>query len=362
MNSRSFHYKALFTIFALILGYAYMHVRLTGIYVDVGFDKLDELSMRLPFAQRLLLPYIAAAIHFFIPIDSSLLYFVMECLFLIGLYAVLYQLLTKEFDANQAQLLTGLFFLILPLVTVINYRLDLGGSVPIFCIYDTPSMFFTALGFWLCLEKKWGYFSLCIFFATLNRESSLLIILLAFLLYYQTIKEVIKPLFISFLVFILAKLIVCYLVRELPGTWLEWMHVGSGRTHFDLNLYWLFAQGNIFLFLYCFAGLPLFWFTFYDYIPLRYRPIGYLVFFYFLGLMLVGNLFEARIFSEIIVLLYLPVLTGITYWLKGAPVIWPEKTYGFLYFFDRYAILFFMLLIIIFNRLINKNLLEWLGA
>ena len=104
------------------------------------------------------------------------------------------------------------------------------------------------------------------------------------------------------------------------------------------------------LFLFCFAGLPLLWFAFYDYIPLIYRPLRYLALSYFLMLLLVGNFFEARIFSEILVLLYLPVCVALNRWLGDMKPITPKMDNSVIYYIDRYAVLAVLLFVVAFRQ------------
>src|SRR3546814_6252291 len=112
-------------------------------------------SAQLPFEQRLLVPALANLLSHIFPLTVDKLFFLLEWLFISLFYFSLYQLLQLEFSPRQAQLLSWLSILLLPLMTVINYRFRVYGGAPFFYPSDTASLFFMALGFLLCLRTKW---------------------------------------------------------------------------------------------------------------------------------------------------------------------------------------------------------------
>lgn len=353
MNEYLFLYKKRFIAFILLLGYAYMHVKLTGMYSDNPFDKMTDFTVRLPFGQRLFVPLLVNFLKHFLPLDLPELYFLMEWLFIALFYFALLQLMQEEFNKQQAQVLSWLFLLLLPLVTVINYRFTTHGEATFFYSYDTPTLFFMTLGFLFCLRSQWFYFIPLVFIATVNRESSLLLVLMIPALHSGECRLIYKQILLSAVVYLLARWLVLHFLQGVPGELMEWCYFKY--THFNINLYWLFNMQHIVLFAFCFAGLPLFWFTFYDYIPLKYRPLRYVALFYFLSLLLVGNFLEVRIFSEILILLYLPVCVGLSQWLyKPGSFITNTKS-GVSYYVDRYAVLFILIMVAVFHQLINES-------
>ena len=137
MNDDLLRYKYRFITFVLLLGYAFIHTSLTGVYVDATFDKLINFSARLPFGQRLLVPALADLIAQFLPFSIDKLFFLLELLFISLFYFSLRKLLQQEFETEMAQLLSWLFIL-LPLMTVVNYRYTSNGEAT-FSIPDTAS-------------------------------------------------------------------------------------------------------------------------------------------------------------------------------------------------------------------------------
>jgi len=358
MNDDFLRYKTRFLTFALLLGYAFLHISLTGSYVDVTFDKQIDFTTRLPFGQRLLVPAMAHFISYFISINSAHLFFLLEWLFVSALYFALIKLLEMEFKLKQAQLFSWLFLLLLPLMTVINYRFTTGGTADFFYSYDTASLFFLVVGFLLCLKMQWYYFIPWVFLATFNRESSILLVLLIPALHWKKLKTLSSPLLFALCAYILARFIVFEVLKGTPGQWMEFYTIQPGVTFFEANFYWLFSLQHILMFLFCFAGLPLFWFAFYDYIPSQYRHIRYVLLFYFIGLSMVGIFREGRLFSEIAVLIYLPVCVAVSNWLNDIKPDYLIKA-GILPVVERYFVLLVLVFIILFHKVLN-SLIIWL--
>jgi hypothetical protein len=353
MNEDFFRYKTRFITFVLLLGYAYMHVKLTGLHADTTLELLTNFSARLPFGQRILIPLLVSGLKYVLPIELDKLYFLMEWLFISLLYYALFQLLRLEFNERQAKLLSWIFLLLLPLVTVVNYRFSIMGEATFFYPYDTPSLLFMTLGFLFCIRSQWYYLIPLIFIATINRESSFLLILMIPALFWNKLHLVYKPMLASLIVYIGARALVLYFLGDVPGTLLEWYYHSSEHTHFEVNLLWLLNEHYILLFIFCFAGLPLFWFAFYDYIPIQFRPLRYVALLYFLMLLLVGNFFEVRIFGEILIVLYFPVCVALKRWLNDLPPINPAVNAGIIYYADRYAVLIVLSVVVIFRQFLN---------
>ncbi|MFC7781994.1 hypothetical protein [Legionella taurinensis] len=341
MNKELFRYKTAFVTWVLVISYAYMHVRLTGIYIDTDLEKLMNLSARLPFGQRMLVPALANGLHRILPWSPEEIFFLLELFFVSLLFFTLKRLFQFAFNKNQSELFSWFFLLLLPLMSVVNYRFTTQGEATFFYPYDSACLFFMALGFLLCLQKRWVAFTLVVLVATFNRESSVLLVLLIPALHSQERRGMLKPLAAAALAYAFARLMILFLVRHLPGAWTEWYFLSFAETHFHSNLIWLFNQQHLLLFMFCFAGLPLFWFAFYDYIPRRYRPLRYVAFFYFTALLFIGNFIEARVFQEILMLLYLPVCIAISRWVSGQEPDW-QAPLGPLDYLNRYAIFIMM--------------------
>ncbi|MBA2656775.1 MAG: hypothetical protein H0U70_07285 [Tatlockia sp.] len=356
MNIELLSYKTRLISIVLILAYAFIHTQLTGLYSELTLQNLADFSVRLPYAQRLLVPALVNWLSHVLPLGLEELFFLMELLFISGFYWALKNLLQQEFPLRQAQCLSWLFILLLPLITVINYRFRMNGLATFYYPSDTASLFFMALGYLFCLRAQWNYLIPLIFLATLNRESSILLVLIIPALHWQNLKIIFKPFCRSLLAYLLARAFTFWFLQGLTGQWVEWSAAGASHSHFIFNILWLLMGQNFLLFVYCVAGLPLFWFAFYDFIPLRYRPLRYVTLAYFLSLLLVGRFMEARIFCEIVVLLYLPVCIALRNWLNTEQPIY-SKDINLIYYIDRYAVLGFLLATLVLHQLIYHLIL-----
>ncbi|MDI9818050.1 MULTISPECIES: hypothetical protein [unclassified Legionella] len=354
MNEDLFRYKSYFLTCALLFSYAFIHTKLTGVFIDTDLKELINFSARMPFGQRMLASGVAHLLSYVLPFEVEELFFVTEVLFISLFYFALTRLLGEEFNRRQSTLLSWLFILLLPIVTVINYRFTTDGEATFFYPYDSASLFFMAAGLLFCIRSQWLYFILWLVPATFNRESSVLLVLMIPALHWQTLRAAVKPMLLSMVVYILTRLLIFAIIHhlQLSGQALEWYFRASPQTFFEANLSWLLNGQHIFLFLFCFAGFPLFWFVFYDYIPVRYRPLRYVVLSYFLGLLLVGNFTESRIFTEIIVLLYLPVCLAVSRWMLAQKPFFPPAV-NLLYYVNRYAVIAILILVVLLRRIIN---------
>jgi hypothetical protein len=359
MSDDLFRYKSRFLTLALLLGYAFIHTKLTGVYVDTSLTEMANLSIRLPFGQRLLIPAIVHCLKYVLPLSIDNLFFLMEWLFISLFYFTLTKLLAYEFAPRQAQLLSWLFILLLPLMTVINYRYTSEGAATFFYPCDTGSLFFMSVGYLLCLRERWRYLIPWIFLATFNRESSILLVLLIPALHWQKVRSVIGPFVLALLAYCFARSLVLKFIHGVPGAIMEWYFRASEHTYFEVNLYWLLNELHLLLFTFCFAGLPLFWFAFSDYIPLQYRPLRFVALFYFIGLLLVGNLMEARLFNEILVLFYLPVCIALSRWIANLKPYTTNQS-GVLFYVNRYVVVGALTFIVLFRQPLNVVVI-WLS-
>ena len=360
MNDDFFRYKIRFFTFALLLGYAIIHTHLTGTYTDVSLSMQIDFTARMPFGQRVLVPALAHLMAMLIPLQVDHIFFLLEWMWVFFFYLALKELLKREFSVRQSQFLSWLFILLLPLMTVINFRYTSGGESTFFYSYDTASLFFLTVGFMLCLKEQWLYLIPWIFLATFNRESSILLVLLIPALHWQKPKTYAYPLLASFIAYGLARGIILSILKDIPGHTMEFFTLQKPITHFAANMYWLFNSQHILMFIFCVGALPFLWFVFYDYIPPRYRPVRFVTVFYFLGLLLVGIFREARLFSEIGILLYLPLCLALRDWLTGNNPLYFEPD-GILSLINRYVVIGVLLFVAVFHQPLNNGLL-WLLA
>lgn len=337
--------KSLFLTFALITSYAYLHYEIMVVILRANLDKLIHFNAAYPFGQRILTSIIARGIYELSDLPIGLIFYFQEVGFTALFFFTLQKLLSVPFSKREATLLSWLFLLLLPLITVINYKFFIGMPAAIYFPYDTATLFFMTAGYLFCLRAQWIWFYVVVFFATMNRETSLLLLLLLPALYTTKLKIIVRPVMIATIIYILTRASILFLLPQ-KGSIMEFQLHSIDAPLVTFNIAWLFSQGHLLLFLYCFAGLPVLWFVFYNYIPKRFIPIKYVALFYFLILMLVGRIDEARIFSEIVILLYLPVCIAIKKWLLDEPVVLPQQS-RLSYILERYTVFIVLYLFIV---------------
>ncbi|WP_019215622.1 hypothetical protein [Legionella tunisiensis] len=141
MNKDITRYKLHFVTVALLLSYAYIHTKLTGVYTEAPLTELIDFSVRLPYGQRMLVPALAHFLAYVLPLEIDELFFLLEWLFISLFYYALTKLLAYELEPRATQLLSWLFILLLPLITVINYRLTVM-VMQLFYPCDSASLFY----------------------------------------------------------------------------------------------------------------------------------------------------------------------------------------------------------------------------
>lgn len=359
MNTDIFRYKINFLTVLLILGYTYIHTHLTGSYVDATLDMFYNFTVRIPFAERLLIPLLYRGMSYIFPFSLFEIYFLIELFFVSIAFFILFKLLRSQFSDKQSILLTWLFFLILPLVTIINYRL-MDPSLPFAAFaypYDTPTLFFMFAGILFCLREQWGYFLINLILATLNRESSILLVLLIPSLQWKSSNTQERSLstlavltVMFFMVYSLIHGYILYLLRNRMGVPFDYFIYNTNIPRFSDNLYWLFNKNNLLQFMFCFAFLPVFWFVFYDYIPKNLRPIRYVALFNFIILFYVGAFKEARIFLEIVALLYFPVCIAVKQWVENKAPYQVSHECLMINCLDRYGVLSIIFLMLVISK------------
>jgi len=345
MNADFFRYKTRFATLAFLFAYTWLHLNLTLIYGVSRLWHLIDFSTYPSLPQPLLMPGIVQLLQKYLPLTTAEIVFLVEFLLVTLFYLVLNALLGIEFKKDQARLLSWLFFLLLPLVTVINYCYTYHAAAPWFYSGDTASLLFICSGFFMCLQSRWYALYAIIFLATLNQPGSFLLVLLIPALHWQRgMASVLKPALIALSIYLITLFgFGLFSTRSIP-----WATISDS---FMNNYHWLFAGTNSLLLLFCFAGLPLFWFAFYDYIPLNYRPIRFLALGYFLVLFTLSHFSQARIFEDIVLLMYLPICLALKRWLIKLPPLVQTNSYG-----SRYAVLALLGLIITLPLLLQGAL------
>lgn len=321
VETDSERYKLNTLIILMIIAYAYMHFSLNGLYVDTTFDKLVAFTVRKPYVYRVLIPWLAHFLEPFLSLAES--FFLLELLTVSLLYLSVVKLFKTTFQKREATLFSLLFFIFLSLTFIINYRFIIQQPGTFYFPYDTPAVLFTILGLHFCLRKQFICLYPLIILATLNRESSILIVFMLPALYMGTRARWFPPFCINLILYGFVRVLIGVLFFSHGGEWMELTHQTMHISHLVKNMAALIERQALLWFIAEMAFMPALWFAVSNYIPRTLKGLRFIALFYIIGLFLVGNILEGRIWGETVALLYYPTMLGIKNWLNGHPASLP---------------------------------------
>ncbi len=296
-------FECLFLIVALIASYYYY--KLSFLLTDgVGgwqfLTRVAENSESKPWQYRILIPYTANILyHLKLPILDSLerisKLLEVSCIFLLALSFRHYiSLFIKDKAANSV--LSLLIFLILP------FNIFFPRPYHPYYWFDTPAVLFFTLGLIFMYQRKWILYYTVFVVATLNRETAgfLTMIYLFVSLGKEKKTKIIYHCTAQFVIWIMIKGVLVKLYANNPGPIFEW-YDRPQITHFSDNLSFFSHIGNYPLF---FSNMGFIW------IPVLFchrliqnefvKRSLWVAFPYFIGMMFVANIYELRIFAELI--------------------------------------------------------------
>jgi hypothetical protein len=179
-------------------------------------------------------------------------------------------------------------------------------------------------------------------------------------LYVQTKVRWTKPFIMSLILYCLVRLMIVYLFRFHEGRFMELDYQGFDVSHLHWNMFVLINKQYILWFMAELAFMPMLWFAFSQYIPPALSRLRFIVLAYVIGLFIVGNIIEGRIFGESVALMYYPIMMGIRHWLIDKSSVTPQpKTLSAL--LEQYAAPAISLLVLIIGILIYRHPNHGLG-
>lgn len=305
--------KLLFVSVLLCGSYAYLHTHLTLLPIGTAWEDWGGWHSRgaAHFLTHLLLPLL--------PFSLANNIFLIEILMTMAFFFTLYQLLKIYFNNKWALLLSWFFLLLLPLTMIINYRYPLQIATAIYASDSTIALLLLTMAYYFCLKAQWHWFMLSLILASTNNGNAIIMLgLIPSLYFHQEPGVWVKPFLVALVIVIAGQL----------GLW--WFNTNNFQDFCSLsqlinNWSWLsFNQNSLFL-LFGTAGLPLFCFVFYDYLPIRFRPIRYWCLACFMAILVQSNLAQMRFLASIVLLLYPPICLAAQNWLSNTPV-YPSQT------------------------------------
>ena len=283
------------------------------------YQKIYDLVAPVPFGKRILMALLARPLAGG-GLSVARAFQAWEVISTFCLFAGLYRVFGLQVEKSWARVLGAGFALILPLVFLLR------NPFPYRFPWDTPAMAFIAWGTFFLLRGQWVRTAILMIVATLNRESAVLIPLLFGVMYFDRLP--LRKLLLVGATLLAVYATVSWLVSLTLGDNLSYYGPNAmaslhkyGKWRLFINLAWLnFSIRNYLVLLATLGGLPLVFLAFLRWIPAHLRGFGLVALFYFELLACVGNLYESRIFGEIVTLLYIPAaLGGGRYLRAGSP-------------------------------------------
>jgi hypothetical protein len=298
----------------LIVAAAYAEARLT-FNVELhraSWQQLYDLTAPLPFGHRILVPLLSRPLVGGLGLEVSTAFLLLEAVAAAALFVCLRGALATRIDQRFASLAAIVAFLWLAYPFLLQHRL------PFYMPYDTASMAFTAAFLWAVLRQRLALAVAICLVATLNRETTLFYPLLAGLLLLRRLPlaQLASLCAVLLAAHGVARAGIALALPDNPGHALEFFAEGVPRvTH---NMAWLTDPRFPLLLLASLGFQPLFWLMLARWVPADVARLRLAAWAIFLALTLVGNIFEPRMFGELLVVMALPVAVAAVGWVTGA--------------------------------------------
>lgn len=325
----------------LAAGYAALRLTMNEEYRVAPWAALVELRAPLPFGHRVLMPLLARpllATGISLPLSLGIL----EAAAAVGLVGGTAWVLRPRLGERPARVAGVALLLLLPWLFLLPHRW------PIFYPWDTPAMALLVLGVGAIERRRLGLSLGIAVVAALNRESALVLPVVAGLLdppHDPAGDPAGSPAWRRPLARAAALLAVVLAVRvgvalALPGNPGPSLHftVGDGGYRVLNNLRWLADPRHALLVIPSLGAWPLAWPCLAWWVDARWRRLWTLAWLQTAGLLVVANIYEPRAFGEVLAIAYLPTAFGLARWLGLAPAVDEPPRPGWLRWLDRHGV------------------------
>ncbi|MCY1011331.1 hypothetical protein OV079_38390 [Nannocystis pusilla] len=301
----------------LAAGWAALRLQMNGEYKGATWAQIAEFTAPLPFGHRPLMALVAWPLRAATDWPLALVWGVCEAAAALGLWFALRVALRPLVGARWDMFFATCFFALLAFPFLLKHKWA------VFYPWDTPAMAFTAAGLALVADRRFAAATALCFVAALNRESAALIPAAALALHVgssghvlRDIRGMIRPALAMVAAFVAARLAVALALPDNPGPALHFA-IGKNTPRWLHNLEWLAEPVHWLWLPMYFALLPLAWVLLWKTISADHRRLALVALAWFAGLMLVANIYEPRVYGELLVLLYVPVAAAACRWLRA---------------------------------------------
>ncbi len=277
---------------AVAVSYAAMRVHWNVEHAPAGWDILLRFEAPLPFGHRVLMPMLGRALED-IGLATAPVRLILECSAATGLAFAVQRFACTFYPLRTAGLLTmGVF-------VALAHPFALPHHWAVFYPWDTPAMLAMVLGALWSLHARAGRMLVLTAVAALNRESAVLLpaVFVCLAGHWRWRWHAGASML---LVFFAARTAIALALPELEGSALSTLVGDTPR--WLLNLRWLTNPTHIGILLVSLAYMPAVVWLRWRAIDLPWRRIVGLAAVTSLGLLIVGNIDEPRIFGEVLML------------------------------------------------------------
>ena len=299
-------YLYIFFIFNIVFAFYYTELRfqLNLQFEHATLELLMNGKAHLPFQYRMLIPKLAAFLYNFSPVKNKIpniinLFFIIEFLAVFSVVFIFRYYLSLFLKNKKLNYI--LVFLIYP-VLVFTYLIP--RSDPIFYPYDTFSILFFTAALIFLYKKQFIPYYLIFITATFNRETTCFLTIIFLFTYCKKISnlKLSSHLFLQFILWLSVKLLLRKIYINNSGD-------GVFENHFFNNIKYLSDFEH---YPSLFSALAYIWIP----VLVKWREIpddflkkAILVIIFFIpGMILVGNIYEIRIYGELIPVFLTPFI------------------------------------------------------
>ncbi len=301
----------------LAAGWAALRLQMNGEYKGAPWAAIADLTAPLPFGHRPLVPLLAGPLWRATDWPLAVVWGLFEALAALGLWFALRAALRPLVPVRWDMALATGFFALLPLAFLLRHKWA------VFYPWDTPAMAFVAGGLALVAARRWGAAAALCLAAALNRESAALVPAAALALHVARpadLRKIAGPAALLVAAVALGRLAVAWALPDNPGAALHFF-LGKDTPRWRHNLEWLADPLHWLWLPTYFALLPVAWALLWRELEPAHRRLGLVALAYFAGLMLVANIYEPRVYGELLVLLYVPAAAALCRWLRGGDIV-----------------------------------------
>lgn len=299
--------EALYYTCVILISFVMCNYRMCGKLCNnvFGFDRLVTFNVTKPFVYRALVPALVSFISKVLNLNRDMLFIYTElvaCILIIELF----RRYLKYFI--ESDLLTKI--LSFSIVLVLPFEMLLPRFTPRWYCWDLPSIAFVIGGLMLLYKQRWLPYYILFIFATFNRETScFLTMVMVFTLWGTKSKLfIIKHAVLQLILWLAIKSYLHYLFVAQQGDVYQHQYLSNMNFFFSYYELWdIIYKYSSLLSNFCFVWvLPV---VYYKLIPSLFlrRTIWVLIPF-FLSMAYVANLYEQRIYGEMIPIVLAPAV------------------------------------------------------